>query len=171
MPWWLILLQVTSACLVAGLVLARPETTIRELALFIGTLWLLGGLFDLMATIVGGKRGGRRLDAAVLEILFGVLIVRNPSSAGAAFLTIPGYVLAATGVVVGGIWVGRAATGGGWGAGALGAISFMLGLLLLARPPVRADMVIFVSVFWALVAAFVMVRSRFLLRARSESGG
>ena len=165
-PWWLVLLEVAVACLIGLLVVAQPGATIPVLVLFLGILWQVGGIFDLIGIFLDQSNLGWRLLASVFGIVVGFLTVRYPLWAGSAELTTLGYLLAAIGVGGGAVGVGRAASGDGLGTGALGMVSFVLGMLLLTRPPVSLEMDMFVTGLWAVAGVIVMIRGAFWLRAR-----
>ena len=85
---------------------------------------------------------GWRLLTGVLGILAGILVVRNPLWATVLAPVTMVWVLGLLGIVIGAVGIVRAFRGSGWGAGILGALSLILGLILLAGNLVATTIVV-----------------------------
>jgi uncharacterized membrane protein HdeD (DUF308 family) len=163
-PWWLILLQGMAGLVIGVLLVTQPNVTILTLVVFLGVFWLVGGIFDLVGVFLEPTSWGWRLVSAILGILAGLLIVRNPLWAGIAVPTTLVYLLAIIGILVGAVNIGRALTGGGWGVGILGFVSCVLGLILLTRPLLSLGILVYLAGFWAIAGGIAMIVGAFWLR-------
>jgi uncharacterized membrane protein HdeD (DUF308 family) len=164
-PWWLVLLQGIAALVIGVLLISNPGVTLLTLTVFLGVFWLFGGVLDLVSIFVDHSNWGWRLLTGVLGVIAGLLIVRNPLWAGIAVPTTLVYLLALIGVIIGGAGLIRAATGGGWGPGLLGAVSIVLGIILLMRPLVSLSILIYVVGFWAIFGGVAAIVGAVYLRA------
>ena len=167
-PWWLLLLQGIAAVLIGILLITNTGVTLLTLVVFVGVYWLIGGVLDIVGIFVDHANWGWRLFTGILGIIAGLIIVRNPLWAGIALPTTLVYVLAIIGIVIGGAGLVRAFTGGGLAPGILGAISIVLGVLLLMRPLVALDVLIYVIAFWAIAGGIASIIAAFMMRGETR---
>jgi uncharacterized membrane protein HdeD (DUF308 family) len=167
-PWWLVLLQGTAALLIGILLLSNPAVTLLTLVVFLGVYWLIGGVLDVVSIFVDHAGWGWRLLTGILGIVAGLLIVRNPLWAGIAVPATLVYLLAIIGLIVGGAGLVRAFTGGGWGPGLVGLLSIVLGMLLLTRPLMSLQVLVYVVGFWAIAGGIAAIIGAFWLRRGRE---
>ena len=163
-PWWLVLVQGIAGVVIGLLLVTQPSLTILTLVVFLGVYWLIGGVVDLVSIFVDHTNWGWRLFTAVLGILAGLVIVRNPLWAGIAVPSTLVWFLGIIGVIVGGVRIIRALTGAGWGEGILGALSIVLGIILLARPLFSLGILAYLAGFWAIVGGVAAIVGAFWLR-------
>ena len=163
-PWWLILLQGIAALVVGVLLITQPSVTILTLVVFLGVYWLVGGVFDLVGIFIDRTQWGWKLFTGLLGIAAGLLIVRNPLWAGIAVPTTLVWLLGSIGVIVGVARIIRALMGAGWGAGILGVVSIVLGVILLTRPLFSLSVLVYLAGFWAIVGGIAAIVAAFRLR-------
>ena len=133
-PWWLILIQGIFSILVGLLLLVSPGVTTLVVIQFLGFYWLIGGIFGIVSIFIDSSLWGWKLFAGILGILAGLSIIQNPLWSS---LIVPGtlvIILGVEGMIIGIVSLIQAFSGGGWGAGILGALSILFGLLLVANP-------------------------------------
>src|SRR5215203_5861959 len=117
-PWWLVLLEGIAAAIIGLFLLTAPGATlfvlVQVLGIFIDTsLW------------------GWKLVGGVLGILAGIVVLQHPLWSSVLVPAIYLIILGIQGLISGGVSLVLAFSGGGWGAGILGALSIVFGLVLL----------------------------------------
>jgi len=134
MPWWLLLLQGIAALLVGLLLLAAPLGSTVFIIQFLGWYWLISGLFSIVGIFLDSANWGWKLASGILGILAGFAVVNHPLWATVLVPTTLVWVMGFFGIFIGISTLIQAFQGGGVGPGILGALSIILGLLLLMRP-------------------------------------
>jgi uncharacterized membrane protein HdeD (DUF308 family) len=132
-PWWLILMGGILNIIIGILLLTAPVKTAYLLVVALGIYWIVSGIFTLIAMFMDHSAWGWKLFMGALSIIAGVVILRYPLI---STLTIPSIlilILGIQGVIVGIVSLIMAFKGGGWGAGILGALSIIFGLILMAN--------------------------------------
>lgn len=137
-PWWLILLQGLFSALIGLLLLLSPGVTTLVLIQFLGFYWLISGIFGLVSIFIDSSLWGWKLFAGILGILAGLLIVQNPLWSTLVVPSTLVIILGIEGIVIGLVNLIQAFSGGGWGAGILGALSILFGVLLVVNPLIGA---------------------------------
>ena len=113
--------------------MSAPRISLFALVQLTGLFWLVGGILRIVGFFLGQARVGRLL-AGILGVVAGLLVLRHPLW---STVLVPGlyvFVLGAVGVVFGVLSLVTALTEGGRGAGVLGALSLILGVVLLLNP-------------------------------------
>ena len=132
-PWWLVLIDGIALIVLGLLLLASPGMTTLVLVQLIGIYWLLVGIFRIVSIFIDRTMWGWKLFVGILGIVAGLVVFRHPlwSSAvlGATLVAFMGI----AGIIIGAIGIYQAFKGAGWGTGILGAVSVLLGILLLAN--------------------------------------
>jgi uncharacterized membrane protein HdeD (DUF308 family) len=132
-PWWLTLLGGILNIVIGVLLLSVPVKTVFTLVLALGFYFIFSGIFNLIAMFVDHTAWGWKLFMGIISTLAGIAILRYPLMSA---MTIPSLIilmLGIQGVIVGIIGLIMAFKGGGWGAGILGALSIVFGLILMAN--------------------------------------
>jgi uncharacterized membrane protein HdeD (DUF308 family) len=168
-PWWLVLLQGIAAVFIGLLLVTQPGATLFTLVVFLGVYWLVGGIFDLVGIFLDRTNWGWKLFTAILGILAGLLVVRNPLWATIALPATLVWLLATIGIVVGVVGIYRALTGAGWGAGILGAMSVTLGIILVLNPLISLAVLVYFAGFWAVLGGIATIAGAFWLRSNRRS--
>jgi uncharacterized membrane protein HdeD (DUF308 family) len=137
-PWWLILLQGLFSVLIGLLLIFSPGVTTLVLIQFLGFYWFISGIFGLVSIFIDSSLWGWKLFAGILGILAGLAIIQNPLWSTLVVPSTLVIILGIEGMVIGMVNLIQAFSGGGWGAGILGVLSILFGLLLVANPLVGA---------------------------------
>ena len=130
-PWWLILMAGVLNLIVGILLLANPAKTAVALAWVLGFYWFVQGILILVAMFLDHSAWGWKMFMGVLGILAGIVVMRHPIASALVVPSILVLLLGIQGLVMGGISLVLAFRGGGWGAGILGALSVLFGIILI----------------------------------------
>src|SRR5215213_11423822 len=130
-PWWLVLLEGIAAAIIGLFLLTAPGATLFVLIQVLGIFWLVGGLFRIVSIFLDSSLWGWKLVGGVLGILAGIVVLQHPVWSSVLVPAIYLIILGIQGLISGGVSLVLAFSGGGWGAGILGALSIVFGLVLL----------------------------------------
>ena len=165
--WWVYLLEGIAALVIGILLLTDTEQTVFTLVLFLGIWWFIGGLIDLISLFIDQTHWGWKLFSGILGIIAGLIVIRHPMWAAVIVPATLVWVLGFFGILIGVMALARAfsAQGAGWGAGILGVISIVLGLILLgANIGIAAITIIYVAAIWAIIGGIVSIIFAFRVR-------
>jgi uncharacterized membrane protein HdeD (DUF308 family) len=130
-PWWLVLLEGIAAAIIGLFLLTAPGATLFVLVQVLGIFWLVGGIFRTVSIFIDTSLWGWKLVGGVLGILAGIVVLQHPLWSSVLVPAIYLIILGIQGLISGGVSLVLAFSGGGWGAGILGALSIVFGLVLL----------------------------------------
>ena len=163
-PWWLILIQGVFAILIGLLLLISPGVTTLVLIQFLGFYWLISGIFGIVSIFIDRSLWGWKLFAGILGILAGLLIIQNPLWSTLIVPSTLVIILGIEGIIIGVINLIQAFSGAGWGAGILGALSILFGILLVANPMVGGATLIILLGILGLVGGIAAIIYAFRVR-------
>lgn len=132
-PWWVMLIEGIAAILIGVALLFIPLKSTAILVQFLGIYWLIVGIIDIVRIFMDSSLWGWKLFSGIIGILAGIAILQHPLW---ATILVPGvlvWVFGFFGIVIGVIGLIQAFMGAGWGAGILGALSILFGMLLLTN--------------------------------------
>jgi len=166
-PWWLILMGGILNIVVGILLLSAPVKTTFVLVLALGFYWIVGGIFTLVGMFVDHSAWGWKLFMGLLSIAAGTVILRYPLISAVTIPQVLVLVLGIQGLIVGIFGLIMAFKGGGWGAGILGALSIVFGLILMANfsSPGMVLTLVWVAGIFALVGGLFQIVHAFQQRA------
>jgi uncharacterized membrane protein HdeD (DUF308 family) len=166
-PWWLILMGGILNIVVGILLLTAPVKTTFVLVLALGFYWIVGGIFTLVGMFVDHSAWGWKLFMGLLSIVAGTVILRYPLISAVTIPQVLVLVLGIQGLIVGIFGLIMAFKGGGWGAGILGALSIVFGLILMANfsAPGMVLTLVWVAGIFALVGGLFQIVRAFQQRA------
>ena len=166
-PWWVILMGGILNIVVGILLLTTPIKTTYLLVLALGFYWIVSGIFTLVGMFVDHTAWGWKLFMGILSILAGLVILRYPIISSLTIPTILILLLGIQGLIVGIIGLIMAFRGGGWGAGILGALSIVFGIILIANfsAPGMVLTLIWVAAIFAIVGGIFQLVQAFRQRA------
>ncbi|MFN8497195.1 MAG: DUF308 domain-containing protein [Anaerolineae bacterium] len=173
-PWWMTLIMGIASVVFGGLLLFGSFTTqVRTYELLIALLgiwWVIDGIVDIVHIFHDRTRWGWNLFIGIISIIAGTWILFYPAYAGVALPKIFVLMLGVYGVIEGIVLLLVAFRGGGWGAGILGVIALILGIVLMANwaNPGWGLSLIWVGALFAFIGGFVMIWRSFVDR-RTES--
>jgi uncharacterized membrane protein HdeD (DUF308 family) len=165
-PWWLLLLGGILNVIVGILLLTNPAKTVLALVWVLGLYWLIQGIFILIGMFVDHSAWGWKLFMGILSILAGIVVLRHPIASTLAIPSILILLLGIQGLIVGVVSLIMAFKGGGWGAGILGAISIVFGIILILNYANLGTVLAFIWVvgIFAIVAGGVQIFQAFQQR-------
>jgi uncharacterized membrane protein HdeD (DUF308 family) len=99
----------------------------------LGIYWLVEGIFDIVSIFIDHTMWGWKLFIGIISIGAGLYIISYPVVAAVALPKIFVLVLGIWGLMYGVILLIMAFRGGGWGAGILGAIGIIFGIILMVN--------------------------------------
>lgn len=144
-PWWLVLIEGIAAILLGLLLFSSPLATTAFLVQFLGIYWFALGLFNIISIFIDRSIWGWKLLSGIVGIIAGVVIFQHPLWSTLIVPTVLVFIVAFSGLFLGLVGLIQAFRGGGWGAGVLGALSILFGMILLFNPLLAA-----LSVPWVL---------------------
>jgi uncharacterized membrane protein HdeD (DUF308 family) len=170
-PWWLLLIEGILVTLVGACLLFAGATSTKVevylvLVVLLGFYWFFRGIMDLVSMFVDHTAWGWKLFMGIVGILAGGYILVHPGLSAAVLPQIFVLVLGIWGLMQGIIMLIMAFQGGGWGAGILGALGILFGLLLIAE---YGELFTGLALIWtvavfAFVGGIVMVVRAFMRR-------
>jgi uncharacterized membrane protein HdeD (DUF308 family) len=163
-PWWAILIQGIFSLLIGLLLLISPGVTTFVLIQFLGFYWLISGIFGIVTIFIDSSLWGWKLFAGILGILAGLAIIQNPLWSTLIVPSILVIILGVEGMIIGVVSLIQAFSGGGWGAGILGALSILFGLLLVANPLIAAGTLVILMGILGLVGGIIAIFYAFRVR-------
>ena len=127
---------------------------IRVLSLtviLLGLFWLIKGLYTIISIFIDSSAWGRKLFIGLLGIAAGIIVIQHRPWGSFVLPAVAAIILGIYGLIVGVVSIILAFKGGGWGAGILGVLSIVIGLLLLFNALVAGQiLVIFLGIFMAI---------------------
>ena len=126
------------------LLLTRTEGTIEVIMLLVGLWWLIQGLFNILAIFIDNSQWGWKLFGGILGVIAGLLVLNFPLAGGAIVIAVKVFILGVLGMLFGIAALVAAFRGGGWGPGIFGAVSLIIGLLLMFNVLIGAQILILI---------------------------
>jgi len=168
-PWWLVLIQGLAIIFIGIMLLTKPFMASAIVVWSIGLYWIITGIISLVRIFTDRGHTFWKLFSGIIGILAGWFLVSNIQDDTVWVLGVFGVtviiVLAIQGIIMGIIGLIEAFQGGGWGPGILGAISIIIGILLLGTPLVYAAALPWVVGIFAIVGGIFAVIMAFRLRS------
>ena len=130
-PWWLVLIEGIALLILGLLLLANPAQTSIILVQVVGLYWLVGGIFKIISIFFDSAMWGWKLVAGIIGILAGIIVLNHPLWSPLVVGGTLVIILGIQGIIFGVVGLMQAFKGGGWGAGVLGGVSILFGLLFL----------------------------------------
>jgi uncharacterized membrane protein HdeD (DUF308 family) len=153
--WWLLLVN-GALLVVAGVLIFSIDWTIRELATFVGALFIFQGVADALTTGIDARVRRANVITGLLSIATGVAIIVWPGPGLLAVAIFLGAWLIVSGTVsITGAFAARSILPDWWLLLILGLLEISLGVLALADPGATLAAIITVGGIWA-VAVGVM---------------
>jgi uncharacterized membrane protein HdeD (DUF308 family) len=168
-PWWLVLLWGIIAVIIGALFLAYPYRTLMASIVFLGIYWFIGGIFTLFAAFMDATDRGWKIFFSIISIIAGLVILAYPYY---SFLILPAFFIIFVGfwaLFVGCAKLYQAFVAKDLGAGVLGVISLIFGILLLVYPYVAAAMIPYIFGGFALVGGIAAIAISFSVRGEQKA--
>lgn len=162
-PWWALLIEGVALLVLGLLMLTNTEKTTVLLVQLLGVYWLVAGLIRIIQIFVDSTDWIWKLVGGLVGIVAGILVLQHPLWSPLFVARGLVIVIALMGVVFGVIEIVGAFRGGGWGLGILGAVSVLIGIVLLVNPEFARWVPITlgaIAVAGGLVSVFASLRLR-----------
>jgi uncharacterized membrane protein HdeD (DUF308 family) len=169
-PWWLVLLEALAAIIIGLLLLINPGSTLAVLVRLLGFYFLITGVLSIISIFIDSSAWGWKLFSGILGILAGIVIIEHPLWSTLIVPTTFIFVIAIFAIIIGVINLIHASRGAGWGKAALGALSILLGVVLLSRPLLATISLPLILGILALAGGFLAMIDAFRLRGQGKSG-
>jgi uncharacterized membrane protein HdeD (DUF308 family) len=165
-PWWVVLVEGIAAIIIGILLLVRPAITTTVLVQFLGIFWFIGGIIDIVRIFMDSSNWGWKLFSGIIGILAGLAIMNLPYLLDAVIvLSTMVWVFGFFGIIIGIIGLIQAFQGAGWGAGILGVLSILFGLLMVSNALAYAFATPFVFGILAIVGGLAALVGAFQMRS------
>src|SRR3954466_4829297 len=162
---WSVLLLNGAVLIVAGVLIFSIDWTVRELATFIGALFIFQGLAEALTTGIDARVRQANVITGLLSIASGVLIIVWPTPGLLAVAIVLGGWLIVMGVVtMSGAIAARDVLPGWWLLLIVGLLEIQLGVLALANPGATLVALITVAGIWAVAIGVMRVVIAFEVR-------
>ncbi len=125
--------------------------------LLVGLGWLIQGIFSVLSIFVDKTNWGWSLAGGVLGIVAGWFVLTNPVAGAGIAVVLFAIILGIFGVLIGAVALIAAFQGGGWGSGLFGAISLIIGLLLIFNSVIGAEVIVWLTAALLVVQGLVGV--------------
>jgi uncharacterized membrane protein HdeD (DUF308 family) len=155
--WWLLLLD-GAVLVVAGFLIFSIDWTIRDLATFLGALFIFQGIAEALTTGIDARVDRANVVTGLLSIATGVLIIVWPEPGLLAVAIVLGAWLIVTGTLaIAGAFSARQFLPNWWLLLILGLLEIPLGVLALANPGATLAALITVAGIWAIAIGVMRV--------------
>jgi uncharacterized membrane protein HdeD (DUF308 family) len=134
MPWWLVLVWGIMAIIIGLMLITTPLITTYYLVLFMGVYWFVGGIFTLASLFSDKTNMGWKIFLAIISILAGIAIMAQPLFGSIIVVTMLVFFIGFWGILIGGTKLYEAMRSKDAGAGILGVLSIVFGIILLIFP-------------------------------------
>jgi uncharacterized membrane protein HdeD (DUF308 family) len=131
-PWWSVLIEGIIAVVIGIFLLYEPIATTILLIRLLAIFWLAEGIIAVIGALIFTKDGKWKLLSGILSIIAGVIILMYPIFSPYIVLKLLVIFIGALAIVNGAVILASTLKGGG-GMWILGAVSIILGLLLLTN--------------------------------------
>jgi uncharacterized membrane protein HdeD (DUF308 family) len=169
-PWWLTLILGIALLIVGATLLFAPPAakvdTYLLLVKLLGIYWLIWGILEIVSMFMDHTGWGWKLFMGIVSIIAGGTIMMYPLAAAVQLPRIFVLVLGIWGLMEGIVLLIMAFRGAGWGAGILGVVAIIFGIILMANyaSPGMGLTMIWVGAIWGLIGGVVMIVQAFRQR-------
>ena len=164
-PWWLVLLEGIFATIFGILLLIAPGATLFFLVQVLGFYLLIGGILRIVSIFLGSSLWGLKLVIGIIGIIAGIAVLNHPLWSAIAVPTSFVYIVGFLAIFEGICSLIQAFQGGGWGAGILGVLTIIFGLILVLNPLIGLLALPFVLGGVMLVGGIAAIVASFRLRS------
>jgi len=135
-PWWLTLMTGILLVIIGAILLWSPAKakvdTYMVLVAVLGIFWLVQGILDIISIFIDYSMWGWKLFIGIISIAAGGYILAYPVAAALVLPQIFALIMGIWGLMYGITLMIMAFRGGGWGAGILGGLGIIFGIVLMS---------------------------------------
>jgi uncharacterized membrane protein HdeD (DUF308 family) len=162
--WWMLLLN-GILLVAAGVVIFSIDWTVRELATFIGALFIFQGVVEALTTGIDARVRRANVVSGLLSIATGVVIIAWPGPGLLAVAIFLGAWLIVSGTIgMTGAFAARRILPDWWLLLIAGVLEIALGVLALATPGATLAALITVAAIWAVVIGVMRIVMAFEIK-------
>lgn len=144
--------------LVFGILLfTRTDASLALIMLLVGLLWFIQGLFTLLGIFIDKSSWGWKLFGGVIGVAAGLLVLQNPLASTDVVPAVLAVILGIFGVLIGITALIGAFKGEGWGAGIFGAVSLVIGLLMMFNSVVSGEVLVWLAALLLVIQGIIGV--------------
>jgi uncharacterized membrane protein HdeD (DUF308 family) len=155
--WWVLLLN-GAVLVVAGFLIFSIDWTVRELATFIGALFIFQGLAEALTTGIDARVRQTNVIVGLLSVATGILIIVWPEPGLLAVaIVLGGWLIVMGTFAISGAITARNVLPGWWLLLVIGLLEIPLGVLALANPGATLVALITVAGIWAIALGVMRV--------------
>lgn len=170
--WWMILLRGVCAVLFGISAFAWPAMTLVTLTMLFAAYAFVDGIFEVLHAICHRKEienWGLLLLEGAFGIAFGAIAFQAPELTTTIGAVIVAFYIAAWAIVTGAMRIAMAVRlrkeiEGEWLLGLSGAVSILLGLVIMVRPAIGALGLLYFVAAWAILLGLFLVAFAFKAR-------
>ena len=166
-PWWLVLLEGIFAAIFGLLLFIAPGGTQMFLVQVLGFYLLIAGILRIVSIFLDASWWGWKLLLGILGIIAGIVVLQHPLWSAVVVPVWIAFFVGFLAIFQGIFGVVLAFQGGGWGAGILGVLGFIFGLILLCNPFIGVVALPFVLGGFMLVGGIGAIVWSFRMRSSS----
>jgi uncharacterized membrane protein HdeD (DUF308 family) len=153
------------AAIFGALLLIAPGATVIFLVQVLGFYLLIGGILRIVSIFLDRSLWGLKLAVGILGILAGIVVLNHPLWSALAIPTYIVYIIGFLAIFQGIGSLIQAFQGGGWGAGILGILLIIFGLILLFNAWIGVAVLPFVLGGFMLAGGVAAIVVSFRLRS------
>ncbi|MBV9455155.1 MAG: DUF308 domain-containing protein [Rubrobacter sp.] len=168
-PWWLVLLEGIFAAILGILLLIEPAATVVFLVQVLGFYLLIEGILRISSMFMDTSLWGLKLSIGILGIIAGIVVLNHPLLSAIAIPIYIVYLVGFLAIIEGIIGLIHAFQGGGVGAGLLGILAIIFGLVVVLNPLIGVVALPFVLGGFMLVGGIAAIATSFRLRSSSAA--
>jgi uncharacterized membrane protein HdeD (DUF308 family) len=170
-PWWLVLLEGIFAGVFGFLLLTSPGATLLFLVQVFGFYLLIGGILRIVSIFTESSLWGLKLAVGLIGILAGLAVLEHPLWSTIALPTYIVYIIGFLSIFQGAGGLIQAFRGGGLGAGILGILSIIFGIIVLLNPLIGVVALPFILGGFMLAGGIAAIVVSFRMRSSPAATG
>src|ERR671916_2083519 len=168
-PWWLVLLEGIFAAIFGFLLLVAPGDTLVYLVQVLGFYLLIEGILRLVSIFLDASLWGAKLAIGILGILGGTVVLGHPLWSAVAIPTYIVYIVGFLAIFQGAGGLIQMFRGDGWGAGILGVLAIIFGIIVLANPLIGVVSLPFVLGVFMIAGGISAIAASFVIRSSPDT--
>jgi uncharacterized membrane protein HdeD (DUF308 family) len=151
------------ASLVFGILLfTRTDATLALIMLLIGLSWLIQGVVSLLGVFINNEAWGWKLFSGVIGVVAGLFVLGNPLDSAVIGPALLAIIFGLFGVMIGIAALIAAFQGEGWGIGIFGAISLVIGLLMIFNSVISGQVIVWITAALLVIQGIVGIILSFI---------
>ncbi|MCL4416651.1 MAG: DUF308 domain-containing protein [Patescibacteria group bacterium] len=162
--WWIFLLEGVFQLILGLLLLFSTDITVFLLVQLLGVYWLIRGIIMIIRVLIGKERNwGWVMLGGILGIVSGIIVLRYPIFSSFIILEFLVVLIAFVGIIQGTISLVSGFRGGSFGEVLLGAVLWIICLLLLFNPLSSIiALPVVIGILWIVSGAILTTMSFYL---------